>query len=253
MKEWKYIMNTKAILFPVFFLLLIVSCSSNYVPLNDSKWYDNIISSYNTPPAVDGKAGYVVVKKGDTLYSIAKKYNTTTRSLIYANNMHSPYNLKVGEKIYLPSAVFHIVKKGDSLYGISRRYNVDSRSLAKANNLTYPYSIYQGQKLILPSAIESGKGRTVKQASAAQKTTAKQNTKTQSKKTTTGKAKTATKTTKQSKTSTYAANTTANLIGVVFSEAQPANTQVEITSGNNSILSMTSKNSFRSVYLGSPA
>ena len=45
-----------------------------------------------------------------------------------------------------------------------------------------------------------------------------------------------------------AANTTANLIGVVFSEAQPANTQVEITSGNNSILSMTSKNSFRSVY-----
>ena len=42
--------------------------------------------------------------------------------------------------------------------------------------------------------------------------------------------------------------TTANVIGVVFSSAQAANTQVDITSGNNSILSMTSKNNYRSVY-----
>ncbi|MBR6107338.1 MAG: carbohydrate-binding domain-containing protein [Oscillospiraceae bacterium] len=45
-----------------------------------------------------------------------------------------------------------------------------------------------------------------------------------------------------------ASTTTANLIGVVFSSSQPANTQVEITSGGNSILSMTSNNNFRSVY-----
>jgi len=197
----KYIINAGTILLPMCFMLLISSCSSSYVPLNPGKWYDAIISSYKSPPSVDGKAGYVVVKKGDTLYSIAKKYNTTTRSLIYANNLHSPYNLQVGQKIYLPSAVFHVVKKGDTLYDISRRYNVDSRSLAKANNLTYPYSIYQGQKLILPSAIESGKGRTAKKKTAstsnkntAAKTSSAKVNKTQTKKNTTV-------TTKQTKTS----------------------------------------------------
>jgi len=45
-----------------------------------------------------------------------------------------------------------------------------------------------------------------------------------------------------------AATTTANLIGVVFSSSQPANTAVKVTSGANQIFSITSKNNFRSVY-----
>ena len=45
-----------------------------------------------------------------------------------------------------------------------------------------------------------------------------------------------------------ASTTTANLIGVVFSNSQSPNTQVNITSGGNSIVSVTSKNNFRTVY-----
>lgn len=201
----KYIINAKAILLPIFFVLLISSCSSSYMPLNPGRWYDAIISSYNSPPSVDRKTNYVIVKKGDTLYSIAKKYNTTTRSLIYANNLHSPYKLKVGEKIYLPSPAFHIVKKGDTLYGISRLYNVDSRSLAKANNLKYPYSIYQGQKLVLPSALERGKSKYA-QSSATKKTSSAS-----AKKSTAATAKTSKQTTAKiaAKTQTTAKTQTA--------------------------------------------
>ncbi len=191
------IKNIRVISLPLLFLLL-SACSSNFIPLNPAAWYDAIISSYNSPPSVDRKTSYVVVKKGDTLYSIAKKYNTTTRALIYANNLHSPYTLKVGEKIYLPAAATHTVAKGDTLYSISRRYNVDSHSLAKANNLTYPYSIYPGQKLKLPSAIEREKSKTYAQTSATKKTT----TSTASAKTaqTTTKSATAAKTQKTTKT-----------------------------------------------------
>jgi len=45
-----------------------------------------------------------------------------------------------------------------------------------------------------------------------------------------------------------AATTTANLIGIVFGSSQAANTQVEVVSGSNTILSMTSDRNFRSVY-----
>lgn len=192
----KNILNIAAILLSALFLS---ACSSNYIPLNPVDWYDAIISSYNSPPSMDKNGGYVVVKKGDTLYSIGKRYNVSTRSLIYANNLSSPYTLKIGQKIYLPSSAFHTVKKGDTLYGISRQYNVDSRSLAKINNIKYPYSIYQGQKLILPPAIEGKTNKNEVKKEATKKTAASS-----AKKTTT---KTSTKTTNKNKSKNVAKST----------------------------------------------
>ena len=68
------------------------------------------------------------VKKGDSLYSIANKYNISVSSIVSANNLKSN-NLRIGEILKIPivssgsTTMKYIVKKGDSLYSIARKYN----------------------------------------------------------------------------------------------------------------------------------
>jgi LysM repeat protein len=82
---------------------------------------------------------YHVVKKGDTLYSIAKKYETTVDALKRINNLPSD-KILIGQKIYLrnkehphqyyvtkrdiPSNGYHVIQKGETLYRLSKMYNV---------------------------------------------------------------------------------------------------------------------------------
>lgn len=100
----------------------------------------------------------ITVKKGDTLYSIARRYNVPTRDIIEANNLTPPYNLYIGRILRLPTAQYHIVSKGDTMYNISKRYNVDMRSLSRTNNLDEPYSLNIGQRLILPGSVVDKSG-----------------------------------------------------------------------------------------------
>jgi murein DD-endopeptidase MepM/ murein hydrolase activator NlpD len=92
----------------------------------------------------------VIVKPGDTLYSIAKEYSVPLRPLIQRNRLYPPYKLYIGQDLKIPKAQFHIVKDGDSLYSISRGYDVDLHQLAEANDLTEPYYLNAGKKLKLP-------------------------------------------------------------------------------------------------------
>ena len=87
------------------------------------------------------------VKKGDNLYNIAKKYNTTVQEIINLNNLNSN-NLSIGqvlripemytkeEDMTLPNYINYIVKKGDTLYSIALNNNVDVNTLMSDNSLT---------------------------------------------------------------------------------------------------------------------
>ena len=97
------------------------------------------------------KVDFVVIKKGDTIYSIAKNNNVPLKDLIIRNNLKPPYTLSIGQKIYIPNTAFHIVQKEDTVYSISRKYNVNLNSLVKLNNLKDPFTIITGQKIILPA------------------------------------------------------------------------------------------------------
>ena len=101
-----------------------------------------------------------VVKKGDTLYSIARKYNTSVDNLKSINNITTD-SLAIGQIIKLPSTSStasdtYIVKKGDSLYSIARTYNTSVDKLKKINNLT-SNALAIGQVLKLPSSNASEK------------------------------------------------------------------------------------------------
>lgn len=100
-----------------------------------------------------GRPDYVTVRKGDTLYSISKRYNVPIRDMIETNRLSPPYTLSIGRVLKMPSARYHIVAKGDTLYSISKRYNVDLTSLARTNRITVPYTLSIGQRLALPGSV----------------------------------------------------------------------------------------------------
>ena len=98
------------------------------------------------------------VKSGDSLWSIAKKFNTTVDDLKKANNLTSN-SLSIGQKLVIPgkkestSNNVYTVQKGDSLYSIARKYNVDVNALKQANNLSSNL-LSIGQVLIIPIGTE---------------------------------------------------------------------------------------------------
>ena len=91
------------------------------------------------------------VKSGDTLYSIASKYNTTVDEIKSLNDLTSN-TLSVGQVLKVPSQSStntYIVKSGDTLYGIANKYNTTVDKLKKLNNLT-SNTLSIGQELKLP-------------------------------------------------------------------------------------------------------
>lgn len=80
-----------------------------------------------------------VVKKGDSLYTIAKKYNTSVSEIVNLNNL-SNNNLSIGQTLKIPGSATipsstYTVKSGDTLYSIAKKYNTSVDSIKAKNNL----------------------------------------------------------------------------------------------------------------------
>lgn len=129
----------------VFMLILLTcGCAGGQIPLFNY----SLDSWWGTPD-------YVTVRKGDTLYSIARRYDVPIRDIIETNRLRPPYALNIGQTLRMPNTKYHVVAKGDTMYNISKRYNVDMRSLSKINNLDEPYALALGQRLVLPGSVVS--------------------------------------------------------------------------------------------------
>lgn len=104
---------------------------------------------------------YYIVKSGDNLYSIARKFNTTVDDIKKLNNLTSN-SLSIGQKLTIksiPSTIkdtntYYIVKKGDSLYSVALKYNMSANELKELNNLTSNI-LSVGQKLRVNKEIPS--------------------------------------------------------------------------------------------------
>ena len=93
-----------------------------------------------------------IVKKGDSLWLIANRYDTTVDKIKNTNNLLSN-SLSIGQELIIPSTsefITYIVKKGDNLWLIANNYNTTVDNIKKLNNLT-SNNLYIGQKLLLPA------------------------------------------------------------------------------------------------------
>ena len=91
----------------------------------------------------------IVVSRGDTLYSLSKRYDVQMRDLIEANRLTPPYTLRIGQVLRVPSSNYHVVSRGDTLYSISKRYGVDVNTLAANNGIYPPYTLIIGQRIAI--------------------------------------------------------------------------------------------------------
>lgn len=97
-----------------------------------------------------------IVRKGETLYSLSRRYDVPLRALVAANGLKSPYTLVVGQQLSVPSARVHKVAKGETGYSISRRYGVTVSALMRENQIRPPYTLAVGQVLKLPGGAAGG-------------------------------------------------------------------------------------------------
>ena len=94
-----------------------------------------------------------VVKSGDTIYQIARRYSTSMDSIISANQLQNPNVLSVGQALIIPNReTRHTVSRGDTLYSIARRHDVSLQRLIAANpQIANPSRIYPGQTIVIPA------------------------------------------------------------------------------------------------------
>ncbi len=112
-------------------------------------------------PNSDEIGDVYTVKAGDTLYSIARKFNTTVNELISLNNLINT-NLSIGQKIKLPQGEeqtdydTYVIMEGDSLYSIANKYNISVSDLIDFNGL--PTTILTvGETIRIPKGAVNGK------------------------------------------------------------------------------------------------
>lgn len=99
-----------------------------------------------------------IVQSGDTLTSIAKKFNTTADKIALLNNITNPNLIYPGQILKIETSInsttrgykfntLYTVQKGDTLLGISRKLDVEYKELVQRNDITNPNLIYPGEVL----------------------------------------------------------------------------------------------------------
>lgn len=108
--------------------------------------------------------GFITIQPGDTLYSLARLYNTTVQAIINANPGIDPNHLPVGELICIPNPMPgqpfpepcrngtpYVIKSGDNFYAIARRFGVSLDALLAANPGINPDHLRIGQQICIPT------------------------------------------------------------------------------------------------------
>ena len=141
---------------------IIISYNENDLSEMQNNWQDI------AQALLDGLLDYLtkqniyVVVSGDSLYSIAQKFDVTVKELIDTNNLGNNTSLSIGQELIIPDKKEELpptqeeipntytVQSGDSLYSIARRFNTTIDTLKSLNNLT-SNTLSIGKVLLLPS------------------------------------------------------------------------------------------------------
>ncbi|MGC4174149.1 LysM peptidoglycan-binding domain-containing protein [Demequina sp.] len=128
------------------------------------------------------------VKRGDTVWDIARHYGSTVTAIIDANDLDRNATIRVGEKLVIPGAAkaakatkqgstskkttrvtgTHTVRSGDTVWDIAQRYDSTVSAIVSANKLGSNAVIHVGDRLTIPGAKA---GTTTTKATTASGTT----------------------------------------------------------------------------------
>ena len=113
--------------------------------------YQGIEQNVPIPPSGSGTTEYVV-KAGDTLWAIARRYGTTVDILKSLNGLTGDL-LQIGQVLRVPDTqmpyIEYTVKAGDTLFAIARKYGTTVDEIKRLNGLSGSL-IDIGQKLRIP-------------------------------------------------------------------------------------------------------
>ncbi|MFL0269109.1 LysM peptidoglycan-binding domain-containing protein [Candidatus Clostridium radicumherbarum] len=110
-----------------------IVAQSTWNALYDTYWGIKI----NVPIPEPGPGVIVyIVRPGDTLWSLAQRFNTTVDAIKALNNLTSDV-LRIGQVLRIPSTVItYIVQPGDTLWSLAQRFNTTVEAIMTLNNLT---------------------------------------------------------------------------------------------------------------------
>ena len=116
-----------------------------------------ILFSVSPASAQTADGPVYIVQSGDTLSSIASRFNISLTDLMNANSIVDPNLLSAGQELVIPglegvSGVLQTeyVQYGDSFRSLSRRTQIAEPTLRKLNRLVSPTELYVGISLIVP-------------------------------------------------------------------------------------------------------
>lgn len=98
-----------------------------------------------------GSTGAHVAMMGDTVDSIAARYNVPRLDLIELNHLEPPYTLLLGQRLLLPAPRTYSVRPEDSVSSVARLFGTSPEELAQLNHLSPPFRLQIGQQLEIPS------------------------------------------------------------------------------------------------------
>ncbi len=130
------------------------------------------------PPSSDeAKTRIYVVKRGDTLFRIARRFGTSVAAIQRVNRLRGTV-IYVGQRLKIPTrssqragdnnkqtqTIVHVVRRGETLKSIAKRYGVTVQQIRKLNGLKKGAIIRVGQKLVI-----AGKAKPKKSAARGKK------------------------------------------------------------------------------------
>ena len=99
----------------------------------------------------EGMPQKVVVKKGESLFTLSKRYAVPLPLIIAKNKIKPPFSIYPGQVLTLVGPQVHIVQKGENLYEVAALHQVSLSALTRQNNLSNAQPLQTGQRLILPA------------------------------------------------------------------------------------------------------
>lgn len=94
------------------------------------------------------------VRRGDTVYLLAKEYGTTTGNILQLNpSVTDVRNIQIGSMLTIPippaNSFIYVVRPGDTVYRIAQNNGLTVEDIMKYNYIESDYTLYPGQQLVI--------------------------------------------------------------------------------------------------------